>query len=55
MTRYTPNMTDADLAVAMRSELAELQRRYPNSTAQSGLVLMRRMVKIRRKLEKLAR
>ena len=44
----------ADIA-RLESELAELQRRYPNSTAQSGLVLMERMVKIRRKLEKLAR
>jgi len=55
MTRYTPNMTDADLAAAMRSELAELQRRYPNSTTQSGLVLMKRMVHLQRDLEKLAR
>jgi len=55
MTRYTPNMTNADLVAAMTSELAELQRRYPNSTAQSGLVLMDRMVRLQRELEKLAR
>ena len=44
----------ADIA-RLTSELADLQRRYPTTTAQSGLVLMKRMVKIRRKLEKLAR
>jgi len=31
-------------------ELRDLQARYPNSTAQTGLVLMKRMVKIKRKL-----
>ena len=56
MTRYTPNMTDADLVAAMTSELAELQRRYHNTgTAQSRLVVMARMVRLQRKLEKLAR
>jgi|TARA_B100000900_G_scaffold355509_1_gene324788 hypothetical protein len=56
MTRYAPNMTDAALATAMRSELAELQRRYPSTTsAQSRLVLMGRMVRLQRDLEKLAR
>ena len=56
MTRYTPNMTDADLAAAMRSELAELQRRYASApSAQSRLVLMGHMVHLQRDLEKLAR
>jgi hypothetical protein len=44
----------ADIA-RLTSELADLQARYPRTTAQSGLVLMKRMVKIRRKLAKLAR
>lgn len=46
--------TAADIA-RLEAELADLQRRYPSTTAQSGLVLMKRMVKIRRKLAKLAR
>ena len=41
--------TAADIA-RLTAELADLQRRYPSTTAQSGLVLMTRMVKIRRKL-----
>ena len=32
----------------LTAELADLQRRYPKSTAQTGLVLQKRMVKIRR-------
>ena len=39
----------ADIA-RLTSELADLQARYPRTTAQSGLVLMKRMVKIKRKL-----
>ena len=39
----------ADIA-RLPSELADLQKRYPSSTAQTGLVLMKRMVKIKRKL-----
>ena len=39
----------ADIA-RLTSELADLQKRYPSSTAQTGLVLMKRMVKIKRKL-----
>ena len=34
----------------LTAELADLQRRYPKSTAQTGLVLQKRMVNIRRKL-----
>ena len=34
----------------LTSELADLQARHPNSTAQTGLVLVKRMVKIKRKL-----
>ena len=41
-----------DLAHAVRltAELTDLQARYPRSTAQTGLVLVKRMVKIKRKL-----
>ena len=34
----------------LTAELADLQARYPSSTAQTGLVLVKRMVKIKRKL-----
>ena len=34
----------------LTAELADLQKRYPSSTAQTGLVLMKRIVKIKRKL-----
>ena len=34
----------------LTAELADLQKRYPSSTAQTGLVLVKRMVKIKRKL-----
>jgi len=34
----------------LTAELTDLQARYPSSTAQTGLVLMKRMVKIKRKL-----
>ena len=34
----------------LTAELADLQARYPRTTAQSGLVLMKRIVKIKRKL-----
>ena len=34
----------------LTTELADLQKRYPSSTAQTGLVLVKRMVKIKRKL-----
>ena len=34
----------------LTAELADLQKRYPSSTAQTGLVLQKRMVKIKRKL-----
>ena len=43
-------MTAATEIVRLTSELADLQARYPRTTAQSGLVLMKRMVKIKRKL-----
>ena len=39
----------ADIA-RLTAELRDLERRYPSTTTQSGLVLMMRMVKIRRKL-----
>ena len=34
----------------LTAELADLQARYPRTTAQSGLALMKRIVKIKRKL-----
>lgn len=34
----------------LTAELTDLQARYPRSTAQTGLVLVKRMVKIKRKL-----
>ena len=37
-------------ATRLTAELADLQARYPRTTAQSGLVLMKRIVKIKRKL-----
>ena len=37
-------------ATRLTAELADLQKRYPSSTAQTGLVLVKRMVKIKRKL-----
>ena len=37
-------------ATRLTAELADLQARYPRSTAQTGLVLVKRMVKIKRKL-----
>ena len=43
-------MTPYSDITRLTSELADLQARYPNSTAQTGLVLMKRMVKIKRKL-----
>ena len=43
-------MTTAAEAARLTAELTDLHRRYPSTTAQSGLVLMKRMVKIRRKL-----
>ena len=47
-------MTDTAADITrLTAELADLQARYPNSTAQTGLVLMKRMVKIQRKLAKL--
>ena len=41
--------TAADIA-RLTAELRDLERRYPSTTAQSGLVLVKRMVRIRRKL-----
>jgi len=47
-------MTDTAADIArLTAELRDLQRRHPNTTAQTGLVLMKRMVKIQRKLAKL--
>ena len=47
-------MTDAAEIAAdiarLTAELRDLERRYPSTTAQTGLVLITRMVKIRRKL-----
>jgi hypothetical protein len=44
-------MTNAYSDIArLTAELADLQARYPRTTAQSGLVLMKRIVKIKRKL-----
>ena len=43
-------MSNAAEATRLTAELADLQARYPRTTAQSGLVLMKRMVKIKRKL-----
>ena len=44
-------MTNAYSDIArLTAELADLQARYPSSTAQTGLVLVKRMVKIKRKL-----
>ena len=43
-------MSHAAEATRLTAELADLQARYPRSTAQSGLVLMKRIVKIKRKL-----
>ena len=37
-------------ATRLTAELADLQKRYPRSTAQTGLVLQKRIVKIKRKL-----
>ncbi len=37
-------------ATRLTAELLDLQKRYPRSTAQTGLVLVKRMVKIKRKL-----
>lgn len=44
--------TAADIA-RLTAELRDLERRYPTTTAQSGLVLVKRMVRIRRKLARL--
>ena len=44
--------TAADIA-RLTAELRDLQRRHPSTTAQTGLVLMKRMVKIQRKLARL--
>ena len=46
-------MSHATEAARLTAELADLQARYPRTTAQSGLVLVKRMVKIRRKLARL--
>ena len=46
MTPYT----DIEYITRLTAELADLQKRYPTSTAQTGLVLMARIVKIKRKL-----
>ena len=44
-------MTDTAADITrLTAELADLQARYPRTTAQSGLVLMKRIVKIKRKL-----
>ena len=44
-------MTNAYSDIArLTAELADLQARYPRTTAQTGLVLMKRIVKIKRKL-----
>ena len=44
-------MTNAHSDIArLTAELADLQARYPRTTAQTGLVLMKRIVKIKRKL-----
>ena len=43
-------MSHAAEATRLTAELADLQARYPRTTAQSGLVLMKRIVKIKRKL-----
>ena len=43
-------MSHATEAARLTAELADLQARYPRTTAQSGLVLMKRIVKIKRKL-----
>ena len=43
-------MTAATEITRLTAELADLQARHPNSTAQTGLVLVKRMVKIKRKL-----
>jgi len=44
-------MTNAYSDIArLTAELTDLQARYPRTTAQSGLVLMKRIVKIKRKL-----
>jgi hypothetical protein len=44
-------MTNAYSDIArLTAELTDLQARYPRTTAQSGLVLVKRMVKIKRKL-----
>ena len=37
-------------ATRLTAELLDLQKRYPSSTAQTGLVLQKRIVKIKRKL-----
>ena len=37
--------TAADIA-RLTAELRDLERRYPSTTAQSGLVLVKRMVRI---------
>lgn len=42
--------TTAPAITRLTAELADLQARYPRTTAQSGLVLMKRIVKIKRKL-----
>ena len=44
-------MTNAHSDIArLTAELADLQARYPRTTAQTGLVLMKRIVKIKLKL-----
>ncbi|MCH9838783.1 hypothetical protein K0U83_24170 [bacterium] len=43
-------MTIAADITRLTAELADLQRRHPTTTAQTGLVLMKRIVKIKRKL-----
>ena len=44
--------TAADIA-RLTAELRDLERRYPSTTAQSGLVLVKRMVRCRRELARL--
>jgi hypothetical protein len=46
-------MSAATEITRLTSELADLEKRYPSSTAQTGLVLMKRIVRIRRKLIKM--
>jgi len=51
MSRYTPNQSRAEYIADLRDELSELRARAKTSTPQTGLVLVKRMVKIERKLK----